>query len=88
MALLLFCGQISEVLLDINSILSEPDSGGGPLGQHGQVLVYHLLEMCRSKRQLTDMLLHRFNDLCRDIECLLPINTMLQDPEVLHLNLF
>ena len=74
--------KISEVLMDINSILSDPDSGGGPLGQHGKVLVFHLLETCQSKRQLMDMLLHGFVDLCRDIECLLPINTWLQNPEV------
>ena len=78
----LVVGQISEVLMDINSILSDPDSGGGPSGQHGQVLVFHLLETCQSKRQLMDMLSHEFGDLYRDIECLLPINMWLQNPEV------
>ena len=79
------CAQISEVLMDINSILSDPDCGGGPLGQHGQVLAFHLLEACRSKRQLMDMLLHRFIDLCQDIDCLLPINMMLRNPEVSYM---
>ena len=84
---IVYDGQISEVLVHINSILNDPDFGGGPLGHHGQVLVFHLLETCQSKRQLMDMLLHRFNDLCRDIECLRPINMMLQNAEVSYFNL-
>ena len=70
--------DILPVIEEVNALLDDENTGGGPNGGHGLVVALHLFKLLKSSRRFTDHYRRIYDSKIKDITCLRPFNEQLQ----------
>ncbi len=71
--------DVIHIIEDLNKLMDDEITGGGPKGGHGMVVALHLFKLLkRSSRKFTDLFKKKYDSVLKGINCLEPFYCQLQ----------
>lgn len=81
-------GEIVNIIKELNDLLDDERTGGGPDGGHGVVVALHLFKLLKSSRRFTELFKKKYDSVIKGINCLEPFHGQLQVPHTSINNLY
>ncbi len=70
--------DIQANIKELNELMDDKITGGGPEGGHGMVVALHLFKLLKSSRKFTDFFKNKYDIVIEGINCLKPFLGYLQ----------
>ncbi len=71
-------GEVVNIINELNRLMDDKITGGGPEGGHGMVVALHLFKLLKSSRKFTDLFKKKYDSVLKGINCLEPFYWLLQ----------
>ncbi len=79
-------GEVVNIIAELNLLMDDEKTGGGPHCGHGVVVALHLLKLLKSSRRFTELFIKKYDSVIKGINCLEPFYGQLQVITILRMH--